>query len=536
VENVLLSVNDLSIRFRGQQLPATDKVGFVIQPGERLAIVGESGSGKSVTALSILGLIKQAEITGEVFYNGKDLLKTTEQELQTIRGKDIAMIFQEPMTALNPLHTIGNQIIESLLRHTDLDKASARHKAIELLGRTGIRESALQVDRYPHQLSGGQRQRAMIAMALACGPKLLIADEPTTALDSTIRAKIIELLLDLQREFGMAILLITHDLNLVKRFAERVIVMRRGKVVEAAKTTALFDAPTHPYTIKLINSLPERLIRDDVVHSSSILNVKNITVEYTGSGSGFLGWFAKKKKRVLHDVNISLSAGETIGVVGESGSGKSTLAQAILKLIPIQSGELNFFYRDAPRSSHDNRHHSTRHGDLAFRRRVQIVFQDPYGSLSPRRTIGQIIGEGLELHYPELSKEIRQSRVIDALTDVGLPTHILRRYPHEFSGGQRQRIAIARALVVCPEILILDEPTSALDVSIQKQVLDLLVALQRKYSLSYLLISHDLAVIRALSHRVYVMKDGRIVEHGDSEEVITNPENIYTKTLVQAFQ
>jgi len=521
----LLTIDNLSIAF-GARL-AVNHLNLRVNAGERLALVGESGSGKTVTALSILRLAGTAKHRGHIYFEGRDLLSIPEDELRQIRGRDIAMIFQEPMTALNPLHTIGHQIIETLVLHEHISQPEARRKAIELLARTGIREPERRVDSYPHQLSGGQRQRAMIAMALACRPKLLIADEPTTALDWTIRSRIIDLLLDLQREEGMAILLITHDLNLVKRFAQRVAVMEKGNLVETGNTDELFASPQHPYTIKLLNSLPERHITPVSDASPTLLQTEKLRVEYPVAEAGWRGWFRSGRFAAVEGADLYLRAGETIGVVGESGSGKSTLAQAILRLIPVQSGTLTF--NSIPVTRTNNRKE-----ELSFRSDVQVVFQDPFGSLSPRRTIRHIVGEGLALHFPELTETQQLGRVLAALKEVDLPASALNRYPHEFSGGQRQRIAIARALILEPKVLILDEPTSALDVSIQKQVLALLVNLQQKFQLSYVLISHDLSVVNALAHRLYVMKDGVIVEQGETTKIIASPQHPYTRTLVQA--
>jgi len=520
----LLRIKNLNIHF-GRR-PAVRDLDLDIQAGERLALVGESGSGKTVTALSILRLHEQASTTGLIQFQGRNLLDLPLDDLRQIRGRDIAMIFQEPMTALNPLYTIGNQIIETLLLHSDLTPQEAHERAVSLLARTGLRNPEQRVNSYPHQLSGGQRQRAMIAMALACKPKLLIADEPTTALDWTIRARIIQLLLDLQEEFGMAILLITHDLNLVRKFAQRVAVMQHGVLVETGKTEELFHAPQHPYTIRLLNSLPVRDLDAVPEHSPTLLETRQLRVEYPKALPGWRGWFRSDRFAAVEGADIHLRAGETVGVVGESGSGKSTLTQAILHLIPMHSGELLFNGQPLRTRSRDER--------LAFRSRVQVVFQDPFGSLSPRREIEHIVGEGLALHHPDLTPQQQRQRILETLEEVGLPGSALHRYPHEFSGGQRQRIAIARALILKPQILVLDEPTSALDVSIQKQVLELLIRLQRKYQLSYLLISHDLTVINAMAHRVYVLKDGQIVEHGDTTQVIDNPQHAYTRKLVQA--
>ena len=527
----LLSLENVFISF-GKKL-AVDNLNLEVRPGERLALVGESGSGKTVTALSILRLLSQASITGQIKFQGDDLVSKSPQEIRRIRGSDIAMIFQEPMSALNPLFTIGNQIIETLILHEGLSHEEARKKTLELLIRTGIRDPERGIDSYPHQLSGGQRQRAMIAMALACRPKLLIADEPTTALDMTIRARIVKLLLDLQQEEiarngneGMAILLITHDLNLVRKFAQRVAVMEHGKLVETGETEAIFASPQHPYTVKLINSIPVRQISPVPNNASKLLEADKISVAYHKPKSGWRNLFRRHTHIALQAANITLYSGETVGVVGESGSGKSTLAQAILNLIPVQSGDI--FFAGAPIAG------LSRQKQRALRANLQVVFQDPFGSLSPRQTIRQIVGEGLALHFPDLTESQRESRIVNVLQEVGLPATALNSYPHEFSGGQRQRIAIARALVLSPRVVILDEPTSALDVSIQNQVLELLVSLQKKYGISYLLISHDLTVINALAHRLYVLKDGEIVESGDTEQVIAHPQHPYTQTLVSA--
>jgi microcin C transport system ATP-binding protein len=527
----LLALQDLTIRFGKKTV--VDRLNLEINAGERVALVGESGSGKTVTALTILRLLTAARAEGKISLEGRDLLSLPHEEIRRIRGGDVAMIFQEPMTALNPLYTIGSQIIETLVLHEGLSGREARERAIHLLARTGIREPERRVDSFPHQLSGGQRQRAMIAMALACRPKLLIADEPTTALDWTIRARIVRLLLDLQQEEaarngngGLAILLITHDLNLVRRFAQRVAVMEKGRLVENADTEALFTAPRHPYTVKLLNSLPVRQIESVPEESSTVLETRDLSVEYSKKLPGWRGLFRAGRFTAVNRASFRLKAGETVGVVGESGSGKSTLAQAILSLIPIQGGELFFEGRPLTGCSKQERR--------ALRARLQVVFQDPFGSLSPRQTVEQIVGEGLALHFPDLTAAERRKRIVSVLAEVGLPESALGGYPHEFSGGQRQRIAIARALVLEPRVLILDEPTSALDVSIQNQVLQLLVGLQRKYGLSYLLISHDLPVVRALAHRLYVLKDGDIVEEGETEAVIAQPRHPYTQSLVQA--
>ncbi|KVR71870.1 ABC transporter ATP-binding protein [Burkholderia ubonensis] len=497
--------------------------------GERVALVGESGSGKSVTALSILRLVRQARLSGRMLFDGEDLLTKTEQQMRGIRGADIAMVFQEPMTALNPLYTIGRQIAESLRLHEGLRPGAARARGIELLRRTGIPEPERRIDSYPHQLSGGQRQRAMIAMALACRPRLLLADEPTTALDVTVRQQIVDLLLELQAQEaaarGMAVLLITHDLNLVRRFAQRVAVMERGVLVETNETGALFDAPQHPYTRRLLDSAPRRAIEPVAADARTILDVRALAVDYRTAARGWRAVFGQSAFRAVHDVRLRLRRGETVGIVGESGSGKSTLASAVLGLQQPAAGaiEIDGLPLAALRANAGRR---------ALYGRMQVVFQDPFGSLSPRMTIEQIVGEGLALHRPELARAARRARIAALLDEVGLPADALPRYPHEFSGGQRQRIAIARALAVEPELLVLDEPTSALDVSIQKQVLTLLTNLQARYRLSYLFITHDLAVMRAMAHRVIVMQAGRVVEEGETLQVLHAPSHPYTRALM----
>lgn len=528
----LLQLEDVSIAF-GEKLVVRN-LNLELRAGERVALVGESGSGKTVTALSILRLLPKARITGKIKLNGVDLVSKSEAELRRVRGADIAMIFQEPMTALNPVYRIGQQIAESLIVHEGLTRRNARQRAISLLERTGVREPERKVDSFPHQLSGGERQRAMIAMALACKPRLLIADEPTTALDLTIRARIVELLLDLQKEQlqsgrsdAMAILLITHDLPLVRRFAERVAVMESGLLVESGVAERVFESPEHPYTKKLLASTPTRRITPVPHDADVLLKTEKVRVEYAQRHTSFFDAFkAPPKTAALKSADVIVREGETVGVVGESGSGKSTLAQAVLGLIGIKSGTVAFAGKSTARLGSKERR--------TMRSRLQVVFQDPFGSLSPRQTIRDIVSEGLRLHRPELTSEQREQKVIEVLAEVGLPASVLESYPHEFSGGQRQRIAIARALVIAPRLLVLDEPTSALDVSIQKQVLDLLLNLQVKYKLSYLLITHDLSVVNALAHRIYVVKDGEIVESGPTETVIASPQHPYTQRLVQA--
>ena len=524
----LLSLERLHVRF-GDTV-AVDDVTLAIGRGERVALVGESGSGKSVTALSILRLLRDAEVTGAIRFAGQDLAAKSEREMRGLRGSDIAMIFQEPMTALNPLYTIGVQIGETIVLHDGVSAVEARKRAIALLARTGIAEPDKRVDSYPHQLSGGQRQRAMIAMALACRPRLLLADEPTTALDVTIRAQIVDLLLELQREEaekrGMAILLITHDLNLVRHFAQRVAVMEHGRLVESGPVERIFAAPEHPYTQRLLNSRPQRAVTPVMPIAPVVLDARHVSVQFARKRPGFAGWFGTVPVTAVADVSVSVRQGETLGIVGESGSGKSTLAMALLGLQKTAGGEIEF----------QGRALSTYRGreQTALRSNMQVVFQDPFSSLSPRHTIERIVGEGLELHRPDMTPDARRAKSLAVLREVGLDRTVLHRYPHEFSGGQRQRIAIARALVLEPRILILDEPTSALDVSIQQQVLKLLANLQQKYNLGYVFISHDLEVIGAMAHRVAVMQDGAVVESGEVADVFTRPSHPYTQKLLKA--
>ncbi|WP_322085856.1 dipeptide ABC transporter ATP-binding protein [Burkholderia sp. BCC1999] len=524
----LLSLEHLHVRF-GDTV-AVDDVTLAIGRGERLALVGESGSGKSVTALSILRLLRDAEVSGAIRFAGQDLSGKSEREMRGLRGSDIAMIFQEPMTALNPLYTIGVQIGETIVLHDGVSAVEARKRAIALLARTGIAEPDKRVDSYPHQLSGGQRQRAMIAMALACRPRLLLADEPTTALDVTIRAQIVDLLLELQREEaekrGMAILLITHDLNLVRHFAERIAVMERGRLVESGPVERIFAEPEHPYTQRLLNSRPQRAVMPVMPIAPVVLDARHVSVQFARKRPGIAGWFGTVPVTAVADVSVSVRQGETLGIVGESGSGKSTLAMALLGLQKTAGGEIEF----------QGRALSTYRGreQTALRSNMQVVFQDPFSSLSPRHTIERIVGEGLELHRPDMTPDARRTKSLAVLREVGLDRTVLHRYPHEFSGGQRQRIAIARALVLEPRILILDEPTSALDVSIQQQVLKLLANLQQKYNLGYVFISHDLEVIGAMAHRVAVMQDGAVVESGEVSDIFTRPTHPYTQKLLKA--
>jgi microcin C transport system ATP-binding protein len=523
----LLAIENLSIEFGGRRV--VDDLSLSINTGEKVGLVGESGSGKSVTALAVLRLLDAATYHGAIRFGADSLLTRSERWMRGIRGRDIAMIFQEPMTALDPLYTVGNQIGEVLQVHEGLRPHAARTRSIELLRRTGIPEPQRRIDAFPHQLSGGQRQRAMIAMALACRPKLLIADEPTTALDATVQAQILALLDDLQREFGMAILFITHDLALVRRFTHRVGVMEHGKLVESGLTETVFTQPQHPYTLRLLNSRAERQVTAIGTEAATVLEARAVAVTFQRSE----GWFRHSRFNAVGGVSLTLRAGETVGIVGESGSGKTTLGMALLGLQSMSSGEVLI---DGQSMTGSDRASLRR-----FRRRIQVVFQDPFASLNPRMTVGQILEEGLAWHMPELAADERRLRVHAVLAEVGLGVSagqedILERYPHQFSGGQRQRIAIARAVVIEPEVLVLDEPTSALDVSVQKQVLTLLATLQRRHGMSYLFISHDLSVIRAMAHRMIVMKDGVVIEQGECASLLRNPQMPYTRGLLQAVR
>ena len=529
----LLEVQGLRVAFGGKEV--VHGIDFSVMPGETLALVGESGSGKTVSALSLLRLLQDAEVQGAAVLRGegrapaRDLLRLSERELLAVRGREIAMIFQEPMTALNPLYPVGDQIAEVLQLKQGLDRRGAWHGAVEALRDTGIPDPEQRSLSYPHQLSGGQRQRAMIAMALAGRPRLLLADEPTTALDVTLRGQILELLGEARKQHGMALLLITHDLNLVRRFADRVAVMENGVLVEHGTVADVFSAPRHPYTRKLIDSQPERdVIEEEAPAGEPVMQAKNMRVAYATRLPGFKGWFRRGEFVAVKNASFAIPPGRTLGVVGESGSGKSTLALAALALHPHR-GDLEVLGRRwSGKAATDN----------AIRRTVQVVFQDPFSSLSPRMTVEEIVGEGLAVHEPGLDIAARRERVVQALADVGLTEGqfhgLLSRYPHEFSGGQRQRLAVARALIVQPRLLVLDEPTSALDVTVQKQVLGLLQRLQRERGLSYLLITHDMSVIRAMAHDVLVMRAGEIVESGPVREVLDSPKHAYTRTLVEA--
>lgn len=526
--DALLSVRDLSVAFhQGEtQTLAVDHVSFDIKPGEVLALVGESGSGKSVSANSILKLLPYpaaSHPSGEILFQGKDLLKASEAELRHVRGNDITMIFQEPMTSLNPLHTIEKQIGEILEMHQAMVGSAARSRILELLNQVGIREPEKRLTAYPHELSGGQRQRVMIAMALANRPKLLIADEPTTALDVTVQAQILELLRKLKGEHGMSMLFITHDLGIVRKFADRVCVMTKGKIVEDGSVTDVFEHPQHPYTQHLLSSEPRGEPPAADPSHPVVMEAKDLRVWFPIK-AGFMRRVVDHVKAV-DGVDLTLRAGETLGIVGESGSGKTTLGLALARLIASEGRIV--FIGDAING------HSFKQM-LPYRNRLQVVFQDPFGSLSPRMPVGEIIAEGLKVHERQLSADERDQRVAWALQEVGLDPETRWRYPHEFSGGQRQRIAIARAMVLKPRFVMLDEPTSALDMTVQAQVVDLLRDLQAKHDLAYLFISHDLKVVKALANHVIVMRTGKVVEEGPSEQIFRAPKEDYTKALMAA--
>ena len=524
----LLEVKDLCVSFgHGErEVKAVKHVSLSIKRGETVALVGESGSGKSVTALSIMQLLPYPfahHPCGSIQYEGQELVGAGPSIMRAVRGNDISVIFQEPMTSLNPLHTIEKQLAESLRLHTTLQGKAAKDRILELLDLVGIRNAESRLNAYPHELSGGQRQRVMIAMALANEPDLLIADEPTTALDVTIQAQILALLQNLQSRLGMALLLITHDLGIVRKMADHIHVMNGGEVVEHNDAASLFSNPQHEYTRHLLSAEPGELSPRDVDEPPTVIEARDIHVRFPIKG----GLFGRVKSYVhaCDGISLSVKAGRTVGVVGESGSGKTTLGLALLKLIPSE-GEI--FFQGKPI-------HQRKASELrSLRKHMQIVFQDPFGSLSPRMTVLNIIEEGLKVHQPELSAAEREALVTQSLIEVDLPTDILNRFPHEFSGGQRQRIAIARAMVLKPELVILDEPTSALDMSVQSQIVDLLLDLQQRHQLAYLFISHDLKVIRALSDEIMVMQQGKIVEYGNAKQILEAPQETYTQELMAA--
>jgi len=528
VTEPLLTVENLSVRFANGETvtDAVRGVSFDIGKGETLALVGESGSGKSVTALSVLRLLPYpaaSHPTGKILFKGQDLLAMPERELRRIRGNAISMIFQEPMTSLNPLHTIERQIGEVLRVHGGLGRNAARARTLDLLTQVGIDDPQSRLAAFPHQLSGGQRQRVMIAMALANEPDLLIADEPTTALDVTVQAQILHLLKNLQSEHGMALLFITHDLGIVRRLADKTCVMTDGQIVEAGPTETIFANPQHDYTRHLLAAEPKGRAPEADPAAEPVIAAEKLKI-----------WFPIRRGlirrtvghiKAVDDVDVTVKRGQTLGVVGESGSGKTTLGLALLRLIS-SDGRIVFLGRDIEKLN--------RKAMRPLRRDMQVVFQDPFGSLSPRMAIGDIIAEGLGVHFPRLTAAERDARVVTALAEVGLDADARHRYPHEFSGGQRQRIAIARAMVLEPKLVVLDEPTSALDMSVQAQVVDLLRELQRKHGLTYIFISHDLRVVRALANDVLVMRLGKVVERGPTEQIFEAPQTDYTKALMQA--
>ncbi len=518
----ILKVKDLSVAF-GENDPAVRRVSFDIRAGETVALVGESGSGKSVTALSTVDLLPaSARVTGSAIYRGTEMIGADQKILREVRGNNISFIFQEPMTSLNPLHTLEKQIAESLALHQGLTGAAAHDRIIDLLTKVGIHDPETRLGNYPHQFSGGQRQRIMIAMALANGPDLLIADEPTTAVDVTIQAQILDLLAGLQKSEGMGLLFITHDLGIVRKIADRVNVMQGGALVESGATADIFAAPKHPYTQKLLAAEPTGQPGPVPAGSAEIVRAEALRV-----------WFPIKRGvmrkvvghiKAVNAATFDIRESETVGIVGESGSGKTTLALAVMRLLSSE-GRIAFVGRDVQGLKS--------RALQPLRKDMQMVFQDPFGSLSPRLTVEQIVAEGLGVHGTEPGADKRQM-VAEILTEVGLDPDMMNRYPHEFSGGQRQRIAIARAMILRPRLVVLDEPTSALDMTVQVQIVELLRDLQRRYKLAYLFISHDLKVVRALSHKVLVMKLGDIVEQGEGDQVFDAPKTEYTKTLMAA--
>ncbi|KFC64110.1 ABC transporter related protein [Bosea sp. LC85] len=522
----ILDIRGLRVRFRTNDglLDAVNGVDIAVGAGEFVAIVGESGSGKSQTVMAAMGLLAaNGEAEGSIRYRGTELLGLKPKELNAYRGRKLAMIFQEPMTSLDPLFRIGSQMAAPLRKHQGLSRSAAQARALELLKLVQIPRPQERLDAYPHELSGGQRQRVMIAMALANDPDILIADEPTTALDVTIEAEILALIADLRRRLGMAVVLISHDLGLVRKYAERVYVMKSGEVVESGTTKALFAAPSHPYTKLLLSAEPAGHKEPAPSGAPILLEAHDLRVSYD-LGRGFL-WRRQALLHAVDGVDLTLKQGQTIGIVGESGSGKSTLGKALLKLVPA-SGQIRFEDRAlAPLGRSQMR---------PLRKSLQVVFQDPFGSLSPRLTVGEIVSEGLLVHAPHLTRAERDMRAAQALEEVSLDPRLRNRYPHEFSGGQRQRIAIARAMILHPALVVLDEPTSALDRTVQKSIVALLKDLQARHALSYLFISHDLAVVRAMADTIMVMKDGSVVESGPTEAIFAAPRESYTQRLIAA--
>jgi peptide/nickel transport system ATP-binding protein len=518
----------VTFKVEGGLVDAVKDVSFQLYRGETIAVVGESGSGKSVTARTVMGLLtKRASVSdrSSIDYDGKNVLKFSDRQRRALRGDRISMIFQEPMSSLNPVYTIGAQIIEAIRVHQKMSRKQATQRTLELLRQVQIPDPEARLNQYPHQLSGGQRQRVMIAMALANSPDVLIADEPTTALDVTVQAQILNLIRDLQKKLGMAVILITHDLTVVRQFSDYVYVMQHGEVKEHNTTATLFEYPQHAYTRHLLSSEPKGMANPMPVDSAAILEGRNVRVSFMLKHGGF---FRSQLKELIavDSLSLKLHRHETLGLVGESGSGKTTFGQALIKLLTAEGGEILFDGQPI--------HHKTRDEMRPLRSRMQVVFQDPFSSLNPRMSVGQIIEEGLIVNKLGTNRSERLDRVREALTSAGLPTNILSRFPHEFSGGQRQRIAIARAIALEPEFILLDEPTSALDLSVQAQIIELLRKLQDDKGLSYLFISHDLKVVRALCHRVVVMQNGKIVEEGPVEDVLSHPKTAYTERLVRA--
>ncbi len=523
----LLQIENLSVDFKvdNQLVHTVKNISFQLEKGKTLALVGESGSGKSVSALSILRLLPYPTAhhpSGRILFNGQDIMQMDAKQMQKVRGDRIGMIFQEPMTSLNPLHKVDKQIREVLKLHKGLNGKAATDRVLELLSMVGIRSPRQKMQAYPHELSGGQRQRVMIAMALANEPEILIADEPTTALDVTIQAQILDLLASLQQQLGMAILLITHDLGIVRHFSDQICIMHQGEIVESGETQRIFSAPQHDYSLKLLNADPRGKPTPIQDNAKELLRTRSLDV-----------WFPIRKGvfarvadyvKAVNNINITIKQGQTLGIVGESGSGKTTLGLALIRLIESK-GQIQF---------NGNRLDGLSHAQMKpLRREIQIVFQDPFGSLSPRMSISEIVSEGLAVHDPN-NRAKHEQQLIAALEEVGLDPDARHRYPHEFSGGQRQRIAIARALILKPKLIILDEPTSALDRTVQSQIIELLRDIQIKYQLSYIFISHDLAVVKALSHDLMVMKEGQVVEQGSAERIFQQPEHTYTQALLDA--
>ena len=525
-KDTILTVRKLDVKFHTDDgaVHAVKGIDLDVKAGETVAIVGESGSGKSQTMMALMGLLaSNGRVTGSARYRDTELIGLPDRKLNKIRGARITMIFQEPMTSLDPLYKIGRQMAEPLIHHKGMTAKQARPRVLELLKLVGIPDPERRIDSYPHELSGGQRQRVMIAMALANDPDILIADEPTTALDVTIQAQILQLLAELQEKLGMAIVFITHDLGIVRRFADRIYVMRRGEVVETNETEALFDDPRHEYTRMLLAAEPTGTKGPPPSSAPMLLNGKDVEVTFR-IGGGFLAG-PPMILRAVDRISVALRKGQTIGIVGESGSGKSTLGRALLRLLPSE-GSIRFEGRELSNAGKDEMR--------PLRKELQLVFQDPFGSLSPRMTVGQVITEGLLVHEPALSAKERDRRAIAALKEVGLDAASRNRYPHEFSGGQRQRIAIARAMILKPKVVVLDEPTSALDRSVQKQIVELLRKLQADHDLSYLFISHDLTVVRAMADYIIVMRQGKIVEEGQTADIFDDPRHSYTQALMAA--